>query len=67
MSYDYPQRMIDEYFQLQERRLKLREFLDSPAFRSLPGDEQDRLQRQNGAMAEYASILDERIQASHAG
>ena len=60
----YQQRVIDEKTALDEKRDLLEPFIaDSPVFKSLPSDEQQRLQRQLAVMTAYSLILGERIAA----
>lgn len=59
----HQQRVIDEKAELDERVAKLRTFLDTEICRSLDPLEQQRLGRQETAMARYSEILAERIDA----
>ena len=58
----HQQRVIDELNELADRRNKLCAFIDnSPIFKSIPADEQERLKRQMRIMGEYVAVLSERI------
>ncbi len=60
----HQQRVVDEKTELDERLGKLHDFIqENPIFKTLPEDEQKRLQRQDLVMAEYSQILSERIAA----
>jgi hypothetical protein len=60
----HQQRVVDEKAELNEKLGKLHDFIqDNPIFKTLPEDEQKRLQRQDLVMAEYSQILGERIEA----
>ena len=60
----HQQRVMDEKTQLDEKLDKLKAFIEaSPVFKSLHADERGRLGRQFDAMAEYSSILSQRIAA----
>lgn len=60
----YQQRLIDEKTELDEKLDKLHDFIqENPIFKTLPEDEQKRLQRQDLVMAELSQILSERIAA----
>jgi hypothetical protein len=61
MMLPHQERVISELNELSARRRKLASFLGSPVFNGLPADEQDRLRRQHGYMAEYEAVLRERI------
>lgn len=64
----HQQRVVDEKKDLDEKLDKLKAFIEtSPIFKSLPIDERDRLGRQFDVMAEYSSILSQRIAAFPAG
>lgn len=55
-------RAIDELTELSIKRKKLAVFIStSPAFKTLPTDEQTRLRRQFDIMLQYESVLQERI------
>lgn len=57
----FQQRVIDEKKELDEKRVKLAAFLQGETFKTLPTDEQHRLQVQALSMSEYSTILGERI------
>lgn len=57
----HQQRVIDERDQLAEKINKLTEFIGSERFLSL-GGEQDLLRMQLGAMLQYLSLLERRIE-----
>ncbi len=60
----HQQRVVDEKTELDDKREKLRAFIDGNAiFASLPTDEQHRLQCQDGYMEAYSEVLGERIAA----
>lgn len=59
----HQQRVIGEKAVLDDKLKKLRQFFDAPLFAGLPGDEQDRLQRQAVAMTVYSELLGARIAA----
>ena len=59
----HQQRVVDEKAELDEKLGKLHDFIQkNPIFKTLPEDEQKRLQRQDLVMAEYSQILGERIE-----
>lgn len=60
-------RVLQEKSELDSRHAKLGEFMLTPMFATLPANEQHRMQRQFDVMAEYSTILGERIAASGAG
>ena len=56
------QRMIDEHRELEQKISKLGVFIaNSPNFKNLEVEEQERMKKQHIAMDEYFHILDERI------
>lgn len=60
----HQQRVVDEKTELDEKLDKLKTFIEtSPVFKSLHTDERRRLGRQFDVMAEYSSILSQRIDA----
>jgi hypothetical protein len=60
----HQERVIVEHNDLHKKLNKLKHFImESPIFKTLPRDEQGRLNRQYGAMLEYFNILGERITA----
>ena len=63
----HQQRVVDEKKDLDEKLDKLKAFIEtSPTFKSLPADERGRLGKQYDVMAEYSSILSQRIAAFQA-
>ena len=54
-------RMCAEYAQLEDRKNKLLQFMETDTFKVLDDDKQMLMRRQAIAMAEYASVLLERI------
>jgi hypothetical protein len=63
MAEPYQQRVVDEKRELAEKYRKLHEFIAGETFRSLPIEEQDRLNRQQLIMLQYNDVLGERIAA----
>ena len=60
----HQQRVVDEKKELDEKLDKLKAFIETnPTFKSLLADERGRLGRQFDVMAEYSSILSQRIAA----
>lgn len=60
----HQQRVVDEKKELDEKLDRLKAFIDTnPIFKTLPDDERKRLRRQFDAMAEYSSILSQRVAA----
>lgn len=60
----HQQRVVDEKKELDEKLDKLKAFIESsPTFKGLHADERGRLGRQFDVMAEYLSILSQRIDA----
>lgn len=60
----HQQRVADEKSELDLKISKLDEFIQrNPSFLSIDAEEQARLKRQYSVMAEYSSILGERIAA----
>lgn len=59
----FQQRVVDERDELKEKHTKLGEFFDTGIFQGVPKEEQGRLRRQHGIMAEYLAVLNERIAA----
>jgi hypothetical protein len=58
----HQQRVVDEKKELDEKLDKLKAFIEtSPIFKGLHQDERGRLNRQFDVMAEYSSILAQRI------
>ncbi len=60
----YQQRVVDEKKDLDEKLDKLKAFIETnPTFKDIHADERGRLGRQFDTMAEYSSILSQRIAA----
>lgn len=60
----HQQRVVEEKKELDEKLDKLKAFIEtSSVFKALPADECGRLGKQFDAMAEYSSILSQRIAA----
>jgi crAss001_48 related protein len=60
----HQQRVVDEKTELDTKLDKLKAFImDSPIFKTLPVDEQKRLNAQYDVMEQYSKILKERIAA----
>jgi hypothetical protein len=60
----HQQRVVDEQAELDDKIVKLTEFINcnfSDLFKALPDDEQRRLRSQKNAMETYSQILGERI------
>ena len=60
---DFQQRVIDERAALDEKRVKLDEFMAGEMFSKLPQEERMRMARQLDAMNAYSAVLGERIAA----
>jgi hypothetical protein len=61
MEPEYPQRVKEEKKELDEKMIKLTNFLTTVEFMALPIDERKRLRKQNLIMSKYSEILEERI------
>lgn len=61
MLQPHEQRVVNEAVDLDEKTLKLRNFLDSDGFQSLDEDDKNLLLGQFGAMCSYLAILSLRI------
>lgn len=60
----HQQRVVNEKKELDDKLDKLKNFIENTIlFKSLPADERGRLNRQFDVMAEYSSILSQRIAA----
>lgn len=60
----HQERVVTEKKELDEKLDKLKDFIETGSiFKTLPADEQLRLNRQFDAMAEYSHILGQRIEA----
>jgi hypothetical protein len=60
---EYQQRVVEEKKALDEKIARLKVFIGTPTFAGLDAEEQARLWRQLKVMAEYSSVLAERIAA----
>jgi hypothetical protein len=59
----FQQRVVDEKAALDDKLSRLKPFIDSDTFESLPEAEQERLERQLELMEGYSEVLGERIAA----
>jgi hypothetical protein len=59
----HQQRVVDEKRELDEKLTKLGAFGRTELFKTLPEDEQGRLNRQHSLMEQYSAVLGERIAA----
>jgi len=59
----HQQRVVDEKRELDEKLAKIDAFGRTELFKSLPADEQGRLNRQHSLMEQYSAVLGERIAA----
>jgi hypothetical protein len=57
----YQQRVIDEKAELDDKLIRLTQFIIGDVFKDVAVDEQARLTRQCGIMKEYSDVLGERI------
>ena len=62
----FRERLLIEKDQLDERLTKLGAFIDTPAFRALPGPEQSDLRSQHVSMQDYSFLLGRRLMRSAA-
>lgn len=62
----FRERLLIEKDQLDERLTKLGAFIDTPAFRALPGPEQSDLRSQHVSMQDYTFLLGRRLMRSAA-
>lgn len=60
----FRERLLIEKAQLDERLTKLTAFIDTPAFRALPGPEQSDLRSQHVSMQDYTFLLGRRLMRS---
>lgn len=60
---DFQQRVVAEKDELDTKIAALKKFFDSDTFKTVPIEEQKRLQAQAKAMDEYSNILHQRIAA----
>jgi hypothetical protein len=58
----WQQRVVDERYELDEKRRKLANFIETATFKALPGAEQTRMLLQAHYMERYSWVLYERIQ-----
>lgn len=58
----YQERVIEELGQLNDKRIKLAQFINTDIFQQLAEDERDTLSRQFDAMGEYARALEDRVE-----
>jgi hypothetical protein len=61
MEEDYRTRVKEEKKDLDQRIIKLANFLTTTEFMALPVDERKRLRKQSLIMSKYSEILEERI------
>ncbi len=59
----YQERVVTEKVELDNRRAKLKFFMESEKFKIVLAAEQDRMKRQLRIMNEYSEVLRERIAA----
>jgi hypothetical protein len=59
----HQQRVVDEKTELDQKIVKLDQFIEGEVFETLPSDEQDRLVKQLRIMYRYFAVLGERIAA----
>jgi hypothetical protein len=59
----HQERVVTEKKELDEKRVKLEEFIDGSVFPTLPQEERDRLMEQAVIMESYANVLGRRILA----
>ena len=59
----FQERVVAEKTELDEKIVKLDSFRAGKTFRTLPEDEQDRLNRQLSFMQQYSGVLADRIAA----
>ncbi len=57
----HQQRVVDEQKELSLKLEKLRDFLETDTYKSLPKQEQDLLSLQSQVMSVYVNLLGERI------
>jgi len=60
---EYQKRVVEEKTDLDNKLIKLNNFIESDKFEEQDEEEQDRLTRQGAAMQEYSVCLEERIAA----
>ena len=61
MEQDYQDRVREEKKELDQRIVKLANYLTTVEFMALPGDERKRLRKQGLIMGKYSEILEDRI------
>lgn len=59
----HQQRVVDEKTALDDKISRLTPFVQGEKFKTLPEDEQERMNRQCALMADYSRVLGERIAA----
>jgi hypothetical protein len=62
-AHPHQQRVIDEKTELDEKRVRLKEFFETERYSELDTAEQARMRYQAVAMREYSAVLGERIAA----
>jgi len=60
---EYQKRVVEEKTELDNKLVKLNNFIESDRFEDIDEEEQERLTRQGIAMQDYSLILEERIAA----
>jgi hypothetical protein len=60
---EYQKRVVEEKTDLDNKLVKLNNFIESDRFEDVDEEEQERLTRQGIAMQDYSLILEERIAA----
>jgi len=60
---EYQKRVVEEKTELDNKLVKLNNFIESDRFEDVDEEEQERLTRQGIAMQDYSLILEERIAA----
>jgi hypothetical protein len=60
---EYQKRVVEEKTDLDNKLVKLNNFIESDRFEDIDEEEQERLTRQGIAMQDYSLILEERIAA----
>ncbi len=61
MEEEYQARVKEEKKELDQKIVRLVDFMTTDKFLDLPKDERQRLRKQNLIMAKYSEILEERI------
>lgn len=60
---EFQQRVVDEKTELDDKIYRLAPFVQGEKFKTLPPEEQERMNRQWALMANYSQVLGERIAA----